>query len=152
MKLTIVADDNCVYVDGVSCFPLIWDGTPQYVRALQWDGASGWIEFSDFRPNEVISSLPAWANNAYLAWQNAIATRDQIKKPTVADNKITASNLLSQTDWANQLDVIDNTRTVYLTNQNDFLIFREKVRAILVNCVDGDIDWPLIPKAVWASQ
>jgi hypothetical protein len=43
MRLTVIPGDNTVIIDGqgaqVDCSDL-----PSYVRAIQWDGAKGWIE------------------------------------------------------------------------------------------------------------
>ena len=53
MKLTIIVEDNAVYVDGVmkAYAPLPLDltqcGIPSNVHALQWKETAGWIEFED---------------------------------------------------------------------------------------------------------
>lgn len=76
MKLTIIRADGAVYKDGVVFIGLDLSGVPQNVHALQWDTDAGWIEFvneSEFRkpPNESITELPSWANDALTAWQAA---------------------------------------------------------------------------------
>ena len=79
MKLTIIIDDNAVYVDDVmkAYAPLPLDltqcGIPSNVHALQWKDTSGWIEFKDNPdgskpPNETITVLPAWANSCVDVW------------------------------------------------------------------------------------
>ena len=78
MKLTIIVEDNAVYVDSISRMPLDLSkcGIPSDVHALQWKETAGWIEFIDnpdgSKPqNEPITSLPVWANNCvdvYNAW------------------------------------------------------------------------------------
>lgn len=79
MKLTIIVDDNAVYVDGVmkAQVPLPLDlvpcGIPSDVHALQWKETYGWIEFNDTpdgtKPvNEPITVLPAWANSCVDVW------------------------------------------------------------------------------------
>ena len=67
MKLTIISDDKAVYVDG-RCFSGLTLATPTNVHALQWNLDNGWIEYNDGQPNEVITSLPTWANDGISAW------------------------------------------------------------------------------------
>ena len=79
MKLTIIVEDNAVYVDGVmkAYAPLPLDltqcGIPSNVHALQWKETAGWIEFEDnpdgTKPaNEPITELPTWANACITVW------------------------------------------------------------------------------------
>lgn len=81
MKLTIIVEDQAVYVDGVSRLDLIWSGTPQNVRALQWKNGNGWIEFNDGSPNQPIESLPEWATNAVESY-NLKALEEYAPPPT----------------------------------------------------------------------
>ena len=72
--------------------------------------------------------------------------------PTADDNKQTAINLLSQTDWATIADVADpKISNPYLTNQQEFYDFRNIVRPIAINPVAGDINFPTMPTATWSS-
>lgn len=79
MKLTIIVEDNAVYVDGVmkAYAPLPLDlsqcGIPDNVHALQWNQTAGWIEFKDnldgTKPaNKLITVLPDWANACVTVW------------------------------------------------------------------------------------
>ena len=79
MKLTIIIDDNAVYVDGVmkAYAPKPLDlsvcNIPSDVSALQWKETAGWIEFQDnpdgTKPaNEPITILPEWANACVTVW------------------------------------------------------------------------------------
>ena len=79
MKITIIVDDNAVYVDGVmkAYAPLPLNltqcGIPSDVHALQWNQTAGWIEFIDnpdgTKPqNEPITVLPDWANACVEVW------------------------------------------------------------------------------------
>jgi hypothetical protein len=57
MLLTIIKEDNRVYVDRVSrqvdCSDL-----PEDFHALQWDGSSGWIEFvNNYKAPEQITTI-----------------------------------------------------------------------------------------------
>jgi hypothetical protein len=72
--------------------------------------------------------------------------------PTAEDNKNTAVNLLTQTDWTTIPDVADPALSnPYLTNQAEFITFRNQVRAIAINPVAGNIDFPATPTAIWSS-
>jgi len=72
--------------------------------------------------------------------------------PTVEDNKATAVNLLTKTDWTTIPDVVDPALSnPYLTNQAEFITFRNEVRPIAINPVAGNIDFPTTPTAIWSS-
>ena len=72
MKLTIIKDDGAVYKDGLSYSNLSLPTLPPDVHALQWNNDKGHIEFVDnVKPNETITELPSWANDALTAWQQA---------------------------------------------------------------------------------
>lgn len=74
MKLTIISSDNAVYKDGLSYSSLNLSSAniPADVHALQWDTNKGHIEFiNNVKPNEIITELPSWANDALTAWQQA---------------------------------------------------------------------------------
>lgn len=74
MKLTIIPIDKAVYIDGLCYMGISWEGTPENVHALQWQDTEGWIEYKDINgktPNETITVLPTWANNAIESWTTA---------------------------------------------------------------------------------
>ena len=58
-KVTIVKDDNLVFVDGV---PRIVDcsGEASNFHAVQWDGSTGEVEYNDGTPNATIDSISAY--------------------------------------------------------------------------------------------
>lgn len=79
MKLTIIVDDNTVYVDGLmkayapNPLDLSLCGIPENVSALQWKDTQGWIEFKENPdgskpPNEPLTALPDWANSCVVVW------------------------------------------------------------------------------------
>lgn len=71
MKLTIIKDDKAVYIDGFSYSNLNLN-IPNEIHALQWENNTGWIEFAGHsKPNEKITTLPAWADDCVTEWQNA---------------------------------------------------------------------------------
>jgi len=72
MKITIIPSDQTVYKDGVSYSGLALNTVPADVHALQWDNNTGHIEYKNHvKPNELITQLPSWANNAINVWQQA---------------------------------------------------------------------------------
>lgn len=64
--------------------------------------------------------------------------------------KYNASNLLYKTDWTTIPDVIDPTNTPYLTNQAEFIAYRNTLRQLAVNPVVDPV-FPTVPTAQWSS-
>jgi hypothetical protein len=156
MKLTIIPLDGAVYEDGLSYSALMWKDTPVNVHALQWQTSSGWIEFNDGTPNEDITVLPQWANNAMASWQ--VAYDEEHKPPppptppTAEENKATATGLLQATDWTTIADVGNpKLSNPYLSNQEEFILYRNTVRNIAVYPTAGYIDFPAIPNSNWVK-
>ena len=78
MKLTIIKNDGAVYKDELSYSNLSLSTIPLDVHALQWNNSVGWIEFiNNIKPNQEITELPSWANDALTAWQNAYNTEQE---------------------------------------------------------------------------
>ena len=153
MKLTIIPADGAVGEDGKFYLDLNLSSCniPANVHALQWDGAAGWIEFKDAVPNEEITSLPAWANCCMTKWSEA-NTPVPPAPPTAEQNKQTAINKLQATDWTTIPDVSDPTKSnPYLSNAQDFVVYRNAVRQYAVYPVAGDINWPAVPQEVWTT-
>jgi hypothetical protein len=151
MKLTIIPSDGAVYENGVSYLDLTWQGTPLNVHALQWFDIAGWIEFNDGTPNEDITVLPQWANNAMDAWTVA-NTPVPPSPPTAEQNKQTAVDKLQATDWTTIPDVADPTKSnPYLSNAQEFVTYRNAIRQYAIYPVAGDINWPVVPQEVWTT-
>jgi len=70
--------------------------------------------------------------------------------PTAAQNKITAINLLKDTDWSTYSDVVNTSKTPHLINQDEFIEYRQNVRIISLNPTDGYLVWPIKPLEVWS--
>lgn len=67
-------------------------------------------------------------------------------------NKQKAKDLLAQTDWATISDVADpELSNPYLTNQAEFITFRNQVRRIAITPVAGNLTWPQTPVATWSK-
>ena len=69
--------------------------------------------------------------------------------PTAEQNKATASQLLTNTDWTSIADVGSPSNNPYLSNQADFIAYRNVIRAIAVYPPAGEIVWATQPTEVW---
>jgi hypothetical protein len=74
--------------------------------------------------------------------------------PTDEENKQRAIELLFQSDWASMNDVGDPTKSnPYLYNQDEFISWRSKVRAIAVNPVNGILNiFDEMPEKIWKNN
>lgn len=153
MRLTIIPEDKAVYVDGICYLGLSMASVPENVHALQWLDVAGWIEHRDRTPNESITELPAWANTCVQEWEVANYEHNNPPPPpppTAEENKATAVDLLSQTDWTALPDVADPLKSnPYLANANEFNTYRNAVRQIAINPVAGSLVWPVMPPEIW---
>lgn len=68
----------------------------------------------------------------------------------LVDCKNQASKLLYETDWTSIPDVASPSNNPYLTNQAEFLAYRQQLRQLAVNPV-ADPVWPTIPTAQWSA-
>jgi hypothetical protein len=69
--------------------------------------------------------------------------------PTAAQNQATASGILSSTDWTTIADVGSPSNNPYLSNQSEFIAYRNEIRKIAVYPTAGDLVWPTPPVEVW---
>ena len=74
----------------------------------------------------------------------------QMHDSQAAQNQATASQLLYATDWTTIPDVINPANNPYLTNQAEFLAYRNTVRKIAVNPT-WDAVFPTQPTATWSA-
>lgn len=144
MRLTIIVPDKAVYEDGICYAGLTWDGTPSNVKALQWFGNNGWIEFNDETPHENIDVLPDWANNAMDAWTVANTPVPPTPQQIQEANKAQAQSLLLASDFTQLPDV-------NLSNKADWSAYRSQLRAIANNPPVTRATFPTEPPLVWAS-
>jgi hypothetical protein len=70
---------------------------------------------------------------------------------TAQENKERAIRKLTKTDWVEIPSVADQSTTPYLLNKDEFLAFRNSLRAIAVNPVEGNIEFPPYPIEQWSS-
>lgn len=147
MRLTIVIPDGAVYKDGISYGHLTWNGTPTNVHALQWfDTNTGWIEFNNGDPQQNITALPDWADNAISAWNTAnipVPPAPPTPKEIQDQNKQTAELLLTESDFTQLPDV-------NLTNKADWAAYRAQIRQIATNPPTEPVTFPVAPPLSWA--
>lgn len=93
------------------------------------------------------------ADNVTTEWTyvDGVFVAPVVPVPTAADNKTTASGLLSATDWTTIADVTSPTNSPYLTNQADFINYRNQVRQYAVYPEAGNITWPTLPVENWVK-
>ena len=73
--------------------------------------------------------------------------------PTAEDNKQTATQLLQATDWTTIADVGNpQMSNPYLSNQAEFIQWRNAIRQYAVYPVAGNIDWPTQPTEQWSNE
>ena len=108
------------------------------------------VEITD----EYYQELLAGQSNGKCITANAegypVLTDPVIVPPTAEQNKATASQLLTNTDWTTIADVADPINSPYLANQAEFIAYRNLVRQIAVYPTVGDLVWPVAPTKVWA--
>jgi hypothetical protein len=154
MKLTIIPTDGSVGENGVfySDLNLSSCNIPSDVHALQWQDTAGWIEYnSPLVQNQPITELPSWANCCMTKWTEANTPKPPVP-PTAEQNKNTATQKLQATDWTTIPDVADPAKSnPYLSNAQDFVVYRNAVRQYAVYPVAGNINWPVVPQEVWAK-
>ena len=94
-NLTIIVDDNAVYLDGgvLTGLDLTSANIPANVHALQWKTNIGWVETrpnADFiqEPNQIINALPDWANSCVAIFNNQV----QVNKNLAAEAQAKAAS------------------------------------------------------------
>lgn len=110
MRLTIIPNDGAVYKDGIVYSDLVWNDTPESIHALQWFGNSGWIEFNNGLPNQEITELPEWAQNAIASFEFSV-TQDNQTLELSYEQKLAIilterNKRLSLTDWTELPSVV----------------------------------------------
>jgi hypothetical protein len=66
-----------------------------------------------------------------------------------AANKATASSLLAGTDWTTIADIGLPEANPRLSNQDQFIAYRQVIRQIAVYPTAGEVVWPTPPTEVW---
>ena len=122
-------------IDYTKILSLNYPGTQWTLNGDSYEG----LDWLDSTPKPTQAELDA-------LW---IPTQEADSK---AANKATASSLLAGTDWTTIADVASPTNNPYLSNQADFIAYRNVIRAIAVYPPAGEIVWATAPVAVWESK
>ena len=148
-RVVIVVADKFCSVDGAGYTGVDMSSVGLEIHAVQWFGTQGWIEYKpvDFvqPPNENITNMDRF-EGVLASWESIDYQRKHPAPPpppTAEQNKMVAESKLAATDWAVLPDV-------NITNKDEFIAYRAKIRDYVLNPVAGEIDWPVEPKAVWS--
>ena len=77
------------------------------------------------------------------------------EQQTILDNKLKAqckqkaSELLYATDWTTIPDVINTSNNPYLTNQAEFIAYRNTIRGYAINPITNPT-FPTVPQSKWS--
>ena len=157
MRLIIIPSDTFCSINGVGYSGIDMSSMPLDVHAVQWFETEGWVEFVEVagevrKPNEPITSIEPY-QTVISEWETAdynAKNPPPPPPPTAAQNKQKATILLQGTDWTQIPSVADPAQSnPYLGNVDAFTAYRNQIREIAVNPVDGYISWPTQPDAVW---
>jgi hypothetical protein len=98
-------------------------------------------------PDNIIAYQYTYTNNQYVPYVEPTPI------PTAEENKDTAVQILSSTDWTSIPDVADPALSnPYLVNQAEFISYRSIIRGIAVNPTAGILNWPQLPSEVWSNN
>jgi hypothetical protein len=115
------------------------------------------VYYKDLTTNEVYgydeteaSQLPYIQQAIDNGWENITGSYPYpTPPPTAEDNKATASSLLAGTDWTTIADIGLPTANPRLSNQDQFIAYRQVIRQIAVYPPAGEIVWATPPTEVW---
>lgn len=159
IRLTIIRENGFVSINDVGYDQIAMDSLAPNVRAVQWYGDKGDVEFFEVDgvkpPNQEITAIDqfqfvidGWDAKDYAAKHPPAPT-----PPSAEYNKQIASQKLYETDWTTISDVTDPTKSnPYLVNSDEFIAYRNAIRQYAVNPVEGFIDWAVKPVAVWSTN
>jgi hypothetical protein len=106
------------------------------------DSAHEWVDCSD----DITAGNYVYVNGQFIPYDPTPVL------PTAEQNKTTATQKLYETDWTTIPDVGDPAKSnPYLSNVQDFVVYRNAIRQYAVNPVTGFIQWPIKPSEVWAT-
>lgn len=138
--ITIIPEDAVVLVDSVAMsVDVLSLGSPEGVRALQWSGGVGWIEFKD-ADNVDIDHLPSWAIRCVDEHQDRLSAYLNLLSSAPAKEEMVRNKrdeLLRQTDWTASTDV---------TMSDEMRAYRQALRDVPAQAGFPDnVTWPTKP-------
>jgi len=143
MILTIIPIDKTVIIDGMALSEADMSGCgiPSNIHALQFNGSSGELEYTDGTVNSHFATLPAWAELCVKEHDTAMEMLRNPPEPTAEDKAASArqlrDHLLSECDW---WVLTDRTAT------QGQLDYRQSLRDITQQAgFPNDVVWPVKP-------
>jgi hypothetical protein len=103
-----------------------------------------WVDCAD----DVVADVWYFDNSDLII--KLIPPAPPIPAPTAEQNSAKAMQLLAETDWVNEPDVINPSANPHLLNQADFIVYRAALRDIAVNPQPGNLVWPTKPQEQWS--
>jgi hypothetical protein len=99
---------------------------------------------------DTVEAFDADGNSITLD-KSAITTKnEELSQQAILNScKKKASELLYATDWTTIPDVANTANNPYLTNQAEFIAYRNTVRGLAVNPV-ANPDFPVTPNPIWS--
>ena len=95
MKVTIITEDKFISVGGTGYLGIStdWSYIPSNVHAVQWNGSSGEVEYTDGSPNVGITSLGVYA---------PAVTHHETERLRLAAIEVAEQAQLADKDWDNE--------------------------------------------------
>jgi hypothetical protein len=107
------------------------------------DSAHEWVDC----PDDVTAGNFTYTNGEFIVIPQPVP-----EPQTAEQNKQQAIIRLQSTDWTTIPDVSDATKSnPYLSNAQEFVVYRNAVRQYAINPVEGNITWPTRPNEAWAT-
>ena len=126
MRLTIIPNDKVVIKDGLALHGLNF--TLANIRAIQWYGNKGEVEYLDGSPNEVIDDITPYQSiiDVYNT-EKARLEAEAIEAAKLTWDKIRATRdvLLEESDWTQLLDA-----PIDAIKQESFVAYRQDLRDV----------------------
>ena len=97
MRLSIIADDKMVIIDGVAYSGLDLSFLDSDIWAVQWDTDKGHVEKRDYSVTEITDITPY--NAAKTKWVEADQAAKATTPTTETDVRDERGNLLNTSDW-----------------------------------------------------
>jgi hypothetical protein len=112
MKISIIRADGAVYKDGISYSNLDLFTVPENIHALQFNDILnvGWIEFVEDEygvktSNETIVSLPSWAFDSLIKWEETKTAEEEAFKIKIAEIKKETTSIVENSSVAEETTV-----------------------------------------------
>lgn len=123
MNVCVIKEDNVIAIDG-EALNFTFD-LEEYIWAVQWNGTTGEIEFSDGTPNQEITDFTRFQYlvDAYNAEKTRIGVSDLVSLELF---RMMRNSLLDDSDWRTLEDYPN-------TDKEEWKVYRQELRDATVN-------------------